>query len=55
MTPEQHLQAFVAYVAGMLTDAERLPHDRHSLSGPRRRQLPHGRALWLNLRDEADS
>jgi hypothetical protein len=23
MTPEQHLQAFVAYVAGMLTDAER--------------------------------
>jgi len=23
MTPEQHLQAFVAYVAGMITDAER--------------------------------
>ena len=23
MTPEQHLQAFIAYVAGMLTDAER--------------------------------
>ena len=23
MTPEQHLQAFIVYVAGMLTDAER--------------------------------
>ena len=46
MTPEQHLQAFVAYVAGMLTARRALPDDRHSRPGPRRRQLPDGR-LWL--------